>query len=207
MPLIEDDEQYSVKKLLLLGLPSFILAVFISFTTHEYAHIVVSKAVCGSAQENILHEVSFGTVQENHSMCAMSSFAGISWTFFLALASFGMFMRHPRNLFIASMAFINASSRIPETVTVFLQMLFHSRAKLVVDESSSIALLNLHDPTIAVLILFFFSLSIVCLTITVLHDVKMMKWKWPIALILFILMGPLEHLIWKVIGPFLLTLS
>ena len=201
--MIEDDSKYTLRRLLLVGLPAFMLAVAISFTTHQYAHIIVGKAVCGSAPENIIHEV-FDGFHEPQNLCALASFAGISWTFVLALASFAMLMRFPKNLFIASMAFINASSRIPETVTVFLQMLFHSKAKLVVDESSSIALLQLHDPTIAIVLLFFFSLAIVSLTIIVLHDIKMVKWKWPIALVLFLLTGPFEQLIWNVVGPYLI---
>jgi|ERR1041385_7719059 hypothetical protein len=203
MPLFEDEPKYTTRKLLIVGLPLFILAVAISFCTHQYAHIIVNKIACGSGQENSNHTEVSNDLHDAPDPCALAAFAGPSWTFFLALVSFAFLVRHPQNLFIASMAFINASSRIPETVTVFLQILFHNKAKLVVDESSSIALLHLHDPTIAIVILFFFSLAIACLTITVLHDIKMVRWKWPIALVLFLLMGPLENLLWNVIKPLL----
>ena len=201
MSLIEEEKKFPAQKLLLIGIPVFIFAVAISILSHQYAHIIVNKTICGAENSHGINIVRTVDLHSEQGMCAIASFAGPLWTFLLAIVSFSLFIRHPSNLFLASMAFVNASTRIPETVTVFLQLLFHNKAKLVVDESSSLTLLHLHDPTIPVLILFFFSLITIFLTITVVHDTKMVPWKWLVALALFLSIVPIENLVWNLFAP------
>ena len=197
MPLIEAEPYLPAKKLLLVGLPAFILAAVVSTLTHQYAHIFASTLLCGVGRSPGTIPV---TAADFHAFeaapCALASLAGPAWTFVAALASFAWYMRQPQNLFIGALAFVNASTRLPETITVSLQLLFHNRAKLAVDESASLALLNLKDPTVSVVLMFFYCLVTAFLTVTIVHDTKTVPWKWLVALGLFVLLRPLEHLIW-----------
>ena len=200
MPLIEEEKKLPAKKLILVGIPLFILAVTISMVTHQYAHILVNRSICGAENSQDVIVLSLD-MHKDQSVCAVASLAGVSWTLFLAIISFALFMRHPKNLFLASMAFVNASTRIPETVTVFLQIMFHNKAKLVVDESTSLSLLHFQDPSISIILLFFLSLITIFLTVTVIHDTKTVPWKWLVAFVLFLSIVPLENLEWRFIAP------
>jgi hypothetical protein len=202
MALREDEPKYPPKTLITIGIPAFLLAVLISVVTHQYAHFIVDKIA--SKQEAIsssnivyidFHGMSFSS--------PVAAAAGPAWTFLLALISFGFYLHNPRNLFAAAMAFVNASARLPETITVFLQLLIHNKTTLLVDESFSLALFKLTDPTISIICLCFFSLTILFLTIIIIHDTKMIPWKWLVAIILFITMIPLEYLISNAIAPFI----
>ena len=70
-----------------------------------------------------------------------------------------------------------------------------------VDESRSLALLRLHDPTISVVLMSFFSLTILFLTITIVHDTKTIPWKWAVALGSFLILSPLQNVVWNVVSP------
>ncbi|MDI6766315.1 MAG: hypothetical protein QME52_05775 [Bacteroidota bacterium] len=130
MPHRNDEPKYSTKKLLVIGIPAFFLAVLISTITHEYAHFVVNKFACNGTEIGL--GISYIDIPDMQSNCPLAAAAGPAWTFLLALASFGYYLHNPRNLFAAAMAFVNASSRIPETITVFLQLLVSSQLDNVV---------------------------------------------------------------------------
>ncbi len=200
MALREDEPKYRPKTLITIGIPAFLLAVLISVVTHQYAHFIVDKIA--SKKDTIrgsnivfidFHGMSFSS--------PVAAAAGPAWTFVLALISFGFFLHNPKNLFAAAMAFVNASARLPETITVFLQLLIHKKTTLLVDESFSLSLFKLTDPTISIICLCFFSLTILFLTIIIVHDTKMIPRKWLVAIILFITSIPLEYLISKAITP------
>jgi len=197
MPIIEDVPKYKSKTLITIGIPMFLLAVIISAASHQYIHFIVDKISAHSVER-------VGAVTLNMDLHGIASespvaaAAGPIWTFLLALASFGFYAHNPRNLFAASMAFINASCRLPETVTVFMQLLLHSKTTMLTDESFSLSLLKLDDPTISIVLLCFFTLTLFFLTITIIHDTKTVPWKWLIAFILFICLIPLQDFIWKV---------
>ncbi|MBI3766335.1 MAG: hypothetical protein HY277_07530 [Ignavibacteriales bacterium] len=199
MALIEEEPKHSWKILTFIGIPAFFIAVVLSLMIHQYSHIIINRTVCKSeSRTKIVKVVDFQMLEAG---CPISSVAGVSSTFVLALASFAFYMKYPRNLFAASMAFVNASTRLPETVTVFLQLVIHNKTHLVVDESSSLSLIHLKDPTIAVIIMCFFSLTVIFLTIIVIHDTKTVPWKWLVALTLFCLLGPVENIFWRLIAP------
>lgn len=200
MALIEEEPKYSWKVLTFIGIPSFLIAVLLSVMIHQYSHIIINRTVCKSeSSAKIVKVMDFHRLEGG---CALSSVAGVASTFILALASFAFYMKYPRNLFAGSMAFINASARLPETITVFLQLLIHNKTRVVVDESSSLSLIHLQDPTVSVIIMCFFSLTVLFLTIIVIHDTKTIRWKWAVVLVLFVLLGPLENVIGRFIGPF-----
>lgn len=202
MPYRNDEPKYPAKKLLLVGIPAFFLAVLISTVTHEYAHFVVNKFACNGTEIGL--GISYIDIPDMQSNCPLAAAAGPAWTFMLALASFGYYLHNPRNLFAAAMAFVNASSRIPETITVFLQLLVHNKTTLIVDESLSLYLFNLKDPTISIVFMCFFSITIVFLTLTIINDTKTISWKWLIALVLFIALIPLEYIILEVVAPLII---
>ena|SRR5689334_14583365 len=196
MPLLQDDPKYGWKRLLLLGLPAFVAAVMISGATHRYAHLFAEGTATQLTAREIVASAGLGDV---HTATPAGAVAGPAWTFFLALLSFTLYMRFPRSLFLGAMAFVNASMRLPETVTVFLQLLFTNRTQIVVDESLSLALIRLNDPTLSVILLCFFSLTILFLTVTIVHDTKMVPWKWAVAVTLFFLIAPLQSALWRVL--------
>ncbi|MBI4547996.1 MAG: hypothetical protein HY707_08455 [Ignavibacteriae bacterium] len=213
MPLLEDPPKLPAKQLIFIGIPVFVIAVAISFSTHQIAHILANRFACQTTTtsganvlpaESIL-QAGMNILDTHGSLvrCPIASLAGILWTFGLALASFAIYLRFPRNVFFASMAFVNASARIPETITVFLQLLVHNKSKLIVDESSSLALLSLRDPTLSTVIMCFFSLTVIFLTVTIVHDTKMVPWKWLVALGLFLAIGVLENTLWNLFAPLL----
>ncbi len=200
MALLEDEPKQSWPKLVFIGIPSFVLAVLISILSHQYAHILANRYACG-IDEGQTALMAIVDLHATRVTCPLSSAAGPSWTFFLALVSFAFYLRHPRNLFAAAMAFVNASIRLPETLTVFLQLLLHNRARIVVDESTSLALIHLKDPTLSVVFMCFCSITVFYLTITIVHDTKMVPWKWLVAVVLFVALTPLQLLLWNLVGP------
>lgn len=200
MALREDEPTHPLRTLFLFGIPSFLLAVAISLVTHQYAHVLVGSSVCGTAAAQpamVLVSLHGGSTP-----CALGALAGPVWTFGLALGSFTLLLRNPGNLFFASMAFVNATTRIPETITVFTQLLMHNTTHLVADESSSLTLLGLHDATIPTVIMCFYSILLVFFAVIVVHDIRRLPYKWIVALACLLLLGTVEQAVWQTIGGF-----
>ncbi len=200
MPISENEPTISVKRLAIIGLPTFMIALVLSLLMHRYAHVAVLKQTCGGTSV-VLHNLLFSDVPMAD--CPVASLAGPVTTFLLGLASFAVYMRFPRSLFWASMAFINASIRIPETVSVFFQLLFRQRSDLSVDENVALRLLHVHDPALGIVILCFLSITLLSLTIIIVHDTRMVPSKWLVAGGLFVFTLPLETILWRLIVPIL----
>ncbi len=198
MALLEEEPAHPVRTLLLLGVPSFLLAVVISLVTHQYAHVLLGYGVCGAAP--IQPTMLLISLREGATPCAVGALAGPVWTLGLGLASFALLLRNPNNLFFASMAFVNATTRLPQTVTVFVQLLMHNATRLVADESSSIALLGLRDATIPTVIMCFYSILLVFFSVIVVHDIRRVPYKWAVALGCLLFLGTFEQAVWNVIG-------
>ncbi len=202
MALLEEEPRHSIKTLLLIGIPSFILAVALSLFSHQYAHKIAADTFCHSQtdqqQAALLDIIDFHGTQDG---CAGAALAGPVWTFGLALFSFALLLRQPQNLFFASMAFVNATIRLPETITVFLQLLINNNIKLVVDESSSLSLIRLHDMTIPTVIMCFYTITAIFFAIIVVHDIKKVPYKWVVAFVCFLLLGSIENVVWDVVKP------
>ena len=194
MPLLEDEKPLPRKTLLTIGLPSFLIALLLSLVLHEMAHVAVSRSACaGTAAESFPSMILEGS----HAPCPLASLAGMATTFGLALLSFALYMRFPGSLFLGSMAFINATIRLPETIWVFIQLLIHQKTDLNVDESVALRLLNMHDPAVGIVLLCFFSLTIFFLSVITVHDTRMVPSKWLIAVAMFALMFPIESFAWR----------
>jgi len=187
--------------LLLVGIPAFIFAVILSLCIHHYAHVAVKKYSCGNAQVKDNHIVGITNGTEDETDCPSAAFAGIVSTGVLALLSFGLFIHHPRNIFLASMAFVNASNRIPESFIALFQLMFKREATRLSDESIALKLMHFKDPTAYVVILCFYTLTILFLSIIVVHDIKILPRKWLVAFLLFIALIPLENLWWGIVAP------
>jgi len=198
MPLLEDEPKLPGRKLLTIGLPSFFVAMIVSLLVHQAAHLLVLKNACGGTTISWSDPLSFDvpTVE-----CPVASLAGLIATFLLGLVSFAIYMRFPQNLFWGLMAFINASMRIPETIRVFLQLLISQKSDLPYDESVALNLLHVHDPVVGIVILCFLSITLISLTVIIIHDTRMVASKWVIAGSLFIVMIPLETLLWRFLAP------
>jgi len=196
MPLLEEEKKLPRRTLLLVGVPSFVIALVLSLLIHQWAHVLVFRHACGSEGVQFIKAMNLNGA---HTECPMSSLAGTASTFVLALTCFALYMRFPHNLFLGSMAFVNAILRLPEAVTVFFQLLVNRKANLNVDESAALALLRFSDPAAATVLICFFSLTIFFLAVTIIHDTRMIQRKWLIALCLFAAMIPLENLLWRAI--------
>jgi hypothetical protein len=201
MALLEDEPTLSTRRVLLAGIPSFVAAVTVSLLTHQMAHRLGGAAFCGGASPVVSPVLSLMTPETAAGDCGMSALVSQAWTFGLAIVSFALFLRSPNNLFLMSMAFVNATARLPEAVTVFLQYLLHSRTALRVDESISLSLLGLADPTIPTVIMCFYSLLLLFFSIIVVHDVKAVRYKWAIAFVLFATAGFIEAGVIWILGP------
>ena len=90
-------------------------------------------------------------------------------------------------------------ARIPAAITTFVQLLAHGHVSSIGDESVSLSLIHLKDPTIGMLIVCFFSITIIFLTLIIVHDTKTVPWKWLVAIALFVVLAPLESLLWKLV--------
>lgn len=203
MALLPDEPVLSARRLLLVGVPSFLAAVAISLVTHQHAHEIGSQVFCGDAAPLTAQASFIGEPGPGAGDCGYSALAGQAWTVGLALLSFALFLRFPNNLFLLSMAFVNVTARLPETVTVFLQYLINSQTSLRVDESLSLGLIGLSDPTIPTVVMCFYTLLLLFFAIIVVHDVRSIRYKWPIAFGLFAVMGFIEQgVVWALgMGP------
>jgi hypothetical protein len=131
----------------------------------------------------------------------LETLAGPASTFLVALGSLALFVRYPRNLFFPSLAFVNATSRLPEAVTLCVQLFFRRALNPASEEGSLLALLHLHNSTAGLAILCFFSLTLIFMSIAVVHESRWVPWKWPVALAMFGLLIPLQPLLVRVIAP------
>jgi len=201
VPLIEPESNYSWRFMLLAGIPAFIAAVVFSLFIHSYTHIAIEKYSCTPGTTSAHKVVDIFDFTENESGCPSAALAGIVSTCVLAFASFAFFLHHPRNIFLASMAFVNASGRVPESFIVFFQLMFKREATHVTDESLSMQLFHFKDPTAFVVILCFYTLTMLFLSITIIHDTKIVRHKWIVATVLFVILMPLENFFWKIFSP------
>jgi hypothetical protein len=188
--LIEEETRHPPLRIILAGIPLFFCAVAISVFTHLSVHLIADAYFCPGGPA----KTAFATYGDAHSLCALSSFAAVMWTFLLALGSFAYYIHHPSNLFAGLMAFTNTSLQLPDTLTVFWQLFFLKKDVMAADESLSLALLGLADTTIGVALLCFFSLATLFLNVTTVHDTKTVSWKWALALILFAALFPLKNI-------------
>lgn len=204
MALLKDVPTLPLKRLLLVGVPALILAVALSLLSHREAHRFGDAAFCGDAKAATTTPAFWLIDGESATgTCGMSALAGEAWTFGLALASFALLVRFPGNLFLMSMAFVNASARIPESVTIFLQYLINNKTSLHVDETVALSLMGPVDPAIPTVIMCFYSLLLLFFSIIVVHNVKTVRYKWPIAAVLFLAMSFIERGILRALGPLL----
>jgi hypothetical protein len=204
MALLHDEPTLPAKRLLLLGAPALLFAVAISLVTHIEAHRFGDAAFCGGRTAPVVSPAFWLIDPETPpATCAMSALAGQAWSFGLALASFALLVRFPRSLFLMSLAFVNATARIPESITIFLQYLIHNRTSMNVDESAALSLIDAADPAIPMVIMCFYTLFLLFFSIIVVHNVKSVRHKWPIAFGLFLVMVYIERGVLWAIGPVL----
>ncbi|MBI5019863.1 MAG: hypothetical protein HZB59_00305 [Ignavibacteriales bacterium] len=193
MALREEEPKLPRKYLLQKGIPLFLLAVLVSIIFHFLTHALFGSII-GKSNLDIAGSTEF--VTNYHPVAAA---AGTIVTLIVAFVSFWYFLHNPQNLFAASMAFVNASMRLTEIVTVFIQMLIYKKTTVIADESIWLSLIHFNNPTPIIVLLCFLSLVIIFLTIIIVHDSRCIPYKWGIALILFILLIPLENFIWTLL--------
>lgn len=201
MPLREPEPKFSYKTSLLLGLPLFLIAVLVSIFIHQSAHMFAREHGCSSPSSTEIMPISPALEGNASNDCPISSLAGVTATLALALVSFAFLIHYPKNMLFASLAFVNASTRLPEAVTLIYQMVFKQPSSLLIDENAALHLFHFKDPSAYIVILCFYIIGLFFFSIIVIHDTKMIPRKWLAALILFIILGPLEQFLWDIISP------
>ena len=121
-------------------------------------------------------------------------------TLLAALISFAAFLRFPKNLFLGALAFVNAIVRLPETVTLFIQLFFRPRPVIVQVQDGAI-LSVAHNPTAEIVVLCFLSLTLLFVAVAIIHEMSSVKWKWLVALAVYAALIPLQPLMMKIIAP------
>ena len=192
MPFVEEIPKLAPRALLERGIPALLAATVLSVLTHQYTHIIANNVFCSGDSAGSLSEIR---LLDNHiqANCGISSAAGPLWTFFLALLSFALFLRHQESLFFSSMAFVNACYRLPHAVGMIYRLSLSNRTAIPADESLSLALVNIKDPSGLIAILFFYSLISTFLAITIIHDLKILPAKWLIAVVTAVGLSYLEN--------------
>jgi hypothetical protein len=192
MALREEEPKFQAKYLVRKGIPLFLLAVVVSVLLHSLAQTLIGSMI-GKSSLNVAGSSEF--LINHHPVAAA---AGTIATLVIAFVSFRYSLHYPHNLFAVSMAFVNASMRLTEIVTVFIQMLIYKKTTVIADESILLSLIPLNNPTPIIVLLCFLSLVVTFLTIIIVHDSRRIPYKWGIALLLFILLSPLENFIWMI---------
>lgn len=193
MALLEEQPKLGIRYLIGRGIPYFLLAVILSMIVHLLAHLAV----------NLFGSHPTLTLGDNSEFIAagrpVSALSGTVATIASAIIFFRYSLHHPENLFYFLMAFVNAAIRLPEYVIVFAQMLMYKKTDLVSDESISLLLIALPNPTIPIVILCGASILLGVLTIIIVHDSRNVPYKWGIALGLFLLLQPMESFGWRLL--------
>ena len=193
MPLLEREPHASLKTLLLFGVPSLFIAVVCSMLLHNYIHEVVRNRVCHEVAQPRQVSVSFSQVGELPADCPLAALAAIGATLALGLAAFGLLVHFQRNILFAAFAFVNATMRLPEALTLFAQMALKRTPPLLCDEWSAFQLVHFKDSTAYLVILWFYLLSLFFFTVFVIHDSKSIPRKWLVAILLFVALPPFER--------------
>ena len=192
MPLIENEPHHSRRMLIFLGVPSILLAIVLSSLTHQYGHAIAEQFLCSAGHQHTF-QLSHTADATDGTVCPIASLVGAASTFFLALVSFALLVHNPRNIFVAAMAFVSATWRLPETLAVFAQMTLYHKTSLIVDESIALQLIRLKDATGSIVLLCFYSIVVVFFSIIIIHDTKFLRWKWSVAAILLSFIGSMKY--------------
>jgi hypothetical protein len=196
-----DEPKLAPKRLFLVGVPAFLAAIVLSIIVHEYSHLIAHRIVASAAS---VQAQGAPTIEQTARHSPVEELAGPFGTFLLAVVSFALFVRFPGNLFFSAMAFVNATARLPETLTLCLQLFFRRTTIVETEEGSLLSLLHLHSSTAALVILCFFSLTLLFMSITVIHESRSVPWKWLVALGMVGVFIPVQPLVARIIAPVLI---
>jgi hypothetical protein len=199
MPLLEPEVTSTPRVLFLAGIPSLLAAVLLSMLVHHYAHDIVRRHWCPSAEAP---KVEFTLLQEGTEGapdCPVASLYAIGATLALALGAFGLLLHSPRNVFFACLAFVNVTMRIPGGLASFVQALMHRTSHISADEASALSLLHLGDPVGYIFILALYDIALVFFALIIVNDTRTVGRKWIIAAAVFVLLPPFEAWVWPML--------
>ncbi len=185
LTLADDADKLSARRLLLAGVPAFVLSIVASMLIHGYAHAIAHTLL---PRESTLQSA------------AIEELAGPAASFILALLSFAAFVRSPKNLFFSSLAFVSAAGRLPAALVICIRLFFNREAPPVADEGGLLPLLGLHNPTAGLVILCFYSMILLFLCIAVIHESRAVPWKWLMAAAMLAVLIPVQPAVAKILG-------
>ena len=192
MPHFDDEPTLPTRELLLFGIPSVIGAIIVSMLVHQFSDLVAHRLAEAST--------SAGMPGNSFRRAMFETVAAPSVTLLATLISFAAFLRFPKNLFLGALAFVNAIVRLPETVTLFIQLFFRPRPVIVQVQDGAI-LSVAHNPTAEIVVLCFLSLTLLFVAVAIIHEMSSVKWKWLVALAVYAALIPLQPLMMKIIAP------
>ena len=192
MPHFDDEPTLSTRKLLLLGIPSVIGAIVVSMLVQEFSDLVAHRLAAAST--------SAGMPGNSFRRAMFETVAAPSVTLLAALISFAGFLRFPKNLFLGALAFVNAVVRLPETLTLFIQLFFRPRTMIPPVQNGAV-LSVAHNPTAEIVVLCFLSLTLLFVAVAIIHEMNSVKWKWLVALAVYAALIPLQPLVMKILAP------
>jgi hypothetical protein len=196
MPLVGDEPKYSAKLLLIAGVPIVIVTFCFSLVWHHTAHAAAGKYLSPAEQS----AEAFTVKLVDQPQGIIPALAGLGATAVLAVASFALFIHYPRNLVAASLAFVNASSRIPDAWRAIICTFTGSEPAPAGDEWVALHSLHFKDPTASLVILGFYLLTLIFFSIFVVHDARMVPRKWIVALVVFVLAIRGEGIVWDILS-------
>src|ERR1041385_3298472 len=196
-----DEPKLPPARLFAVGLPAFLAAILLSILVHESSHLIARRLLASAAPVQTHAGLEAGNPAQ-HS--PLEELAGPFGTFLLAVGSFALFVRVPENLFFSAMAFVNAPARLPQTLLFCPQLFFRRNTPAETEEGSLLALLHLHNPTAGLVILCFFSLLLLFMSITVIHESRSVPWKWLVALGMLAVFIPVQPLLSRLFATVLL---
>ena len=192
MPHFDDEPTLPTRRLILLGIPSVIGAIVVSMLVQQFSDILAHRLAAAST--------SAGMPGNSFRSAMFETVASPSATLLAALVSFAAFLRFPKNLFLGALAFVNAVVRLPETLTLFVQLFF--RPRTVIPPVQDGAVLSVaHNPTAEIVVLCFLSLTLLFVAVAIVHEMTTIKWKWLFALAVYAALIPLQPLLMKIIAP------
>lgn len=190
MALIETSERYSVRRLLLSGVPAFLAAAAISIVSHILAHTLTRSAL--GLPPATVADWSLTATHVRADESPLVALAGPLWTILFGIVALPFFLRKPEGLFRASLVFVNSTLRLPSLVTLIYHLVNDGNRLPPGDENLALQVLPFVDPSARTAVVYFATLFTLFLALTVIHDTKVVPWKWGVALVAFLSLTPLQ---------------
>jgi hypothetical protein len=198
----EEDAKLSGGKLILVGVPAFLSALLVSLILYQFSQLIAHRIQHGILPAG---DSQVTAPRQGPFMTPFEALAGPVMNIVVAIGSFALFVRFPKNLFLSALAFISSSGRLREMLELWIQLFFRRAGPIEADEGSLVTALHLHNPTAAIVILTFVALALLFMSITVVHETRVVPRKWLVAACTVALLIPLQPLLSRIVIPAIIS--